>query len=126
MMKLTQFPQGKEVFTMNRAKVNKDPFSNGTEYMIFEERCCNKCIKSSEPRDGGDGLTHYTNQREDGMPRCSIQRDIMTRMFCNDPIKHETIDICNNFNRHGTLCPYMKTERKKYEKKIENQTILQL
>ena len=24
-------------------KVNKDPFSNGTEYMMFEERCCANC-----------------------------------------------------------------------------------
>ena len=108
---------------MKTKKVNKDPFSNGTEYMIFEERCCNKCIKSSEPKDGG---TRYTNADKDNMPRCSIQRDIMTRMFCNDPIKQETIDICNNFNQHGTLCTYMKTERKKYEKKIENQTTLEL
>lgn len=108
---------------MSKAKVNKDPFSNGTEYMIFEERCCNRCIKSSEPVDGG---TRYTNSDKDNMPRCSIQRDIVTRMFCNEPIKQETIDICNNFNQHGTLCTYMKTERKKYTKKVKNQTTLQL
>lgn len=111
---------------MKTKKVNTDPFSNGTEYMIFDEHCCNKCIKSSEPRDGGDGLVFYINQRDDGLPKCSIQRDIVTRMYNNDPIKQETIDICNNFIFHGTLCPYMKTERKKYTKKIDNQTILDL
>lgn len=97
--------------------VNQDPFSNGSEHRAFEAYCCDKCIKSSEPRDGGDGLVFYTNQREDGMPKCSIQRDIVTRMFCDEPIKQETIDICNEFVLHGVLCPYMKTERKKYAKK---------
>ena len=103
--------------------VNKDPFSNGSEHRAFEAYCCDKCIKSSEPRDGG---ARYTNATEDNMPKCSIQRDIVTRMFCNDPIKQETVDICNDFILHGTLCPYMKTERKKYEKKVENQTALEL
>lgn len=108
---------------MKTTKVNKDPFSNGSDYSAFEFYCCDKCVKSSEPRDGG---TRYTNADENNMPRCSIQRDIVTRMFCNEPIKQETIDICNNFNRHGTLCPYIKTERKKYTKKVKNQTTLQL
>lgn len=104
-------------------KVDKDPFSNGSEHRAFEAYCCDKCIKSSEPRDGG---TRYTNATEDNMPKCSIQRDIVTRMFCNDPIKQETVDICREFILHGVLCPYMKTERKKYAKKVENQTTLNI
>lgn len=107
-------------------KVNKDPFSNGMEHLAFEEYCCDKCIKSSEPRDGGDGLVKYINEREDGMPKCSIQRDIVLRMFSNEPINQRTIDICRDFILHGTLCPYMKTERKKYTKKVKNQTTLDL
>lgn len=106
--------------------VNKDPFSNGSEHRAFEAYCCDKCIKSSEPRDGGDGLVFYINQRDDGMPKCSIQRDIVLRMFSNEPINQRTIDICRDFILHGTLCPYMKTERKKYTKKVKNQTLLQL
>lgn len=102
--------------------VNKDPFSNGSEHRAFEAYCCEKCIKSSEPRDD----FRYTNADKNMMPKCSIQRDIVTRMFCNDPIKQETVDICRDFILHGTLCPYMKTERKKYAKKVENQTALQL
>ena len=94
---------------MTKAKVNKDPFNSGMEHIAFESNNCYLCIKSSEPVDGG---TRYTNSDKDNMPRCSIQRDIVTRMFCNEPIKQETIDICNNFIFHGTLCPYMKTERK--------------
>lgn len=107
-------------------KVNQDPFSNGSEHRAFKAYCCDKCVKSSEPRDGGDGLVKYTNEREDGMPKCSIQRDIVLRMLCDKPINQRTIDICRDFVLHGTLCPYRKTERKKYTKKVKNQTTLEL
>ena len=103
-------------------KVNKDPFSNGSEHRAFEAFNCDKCIKSSQPRDD----FRYTNADKNMMPKCSIQRDIVTRMFCDDPIKQETIDICNDFILHGVLCPYLKTERKKYKKKVKNQTALEL
>lgn len=105
-----------------RKLVNQDPFSNGTAHMMFEERCCDRCIKNSvydEKRD------KYTNADEHNMPnKCSILKDIMTRMFCDEPIKQETIDVCNNFVLHGTLCPYMKTERKRYTRKNKQQTTL--
>ena len=106
-------------------KVNQDPFSNGTEYMMFEDLCCSKCIKSSKPKiSEDDALLYYTNQREDGMPKCSIERDIVLRMGGDEPIKQKTIDICYDFIMHGKLCPYMKTKRKKYPKKDRNQTEL--
>ena len=105
-------------------KVNKDPFSNGTEDMMFEERCRNKCIKASQPRDRG---TRYTNADKHNMPnKCSIQRDIVTRMACDEPINERTVTICNDFTMHGKLCPFMKTERKKYIKKDKQQTSLEL
>ena len=105
-------------------KINKDQFSNGTDFMIFEDYNCNKCIKASQPRDGG---TRYTNADKHNMPnKCSIQRDIIIRMFSNEPIKQKTIDICNDFTLRGILCPYLKTERKKYPKKYKNQTTLEL
>ena len=85
--------------------VNVDPFGNGMDYVAFEKYCCDKCIKSSEPQDDGK---HYTNATEDNMPLCPIQRDIVTRMFCDESIKRETVDICREFTRHGILCPYMK------------------
>lgn len=104
-------------------KVNKDPFSNGTEHMMFEERCCNKCIKASKPRQDGS----FTNAGDDNMPnKCAIQRDIVTRMYCNEPINERTIKVCNDFIMHGILCPYIKTERKKYTKKVKNQLNLEL
>jgi hypothetical protein len=105
-------------------KVNQDPFSNGTDFMIWEEHNCNKCIKASQPRDGG---TRYTNADKHNMPnKCSIQRDIITRMACDEPINEQTVTICNDFTMHGKLCPYMKTERKKYQKKDKQQTTLEL
>ena len=105
-------------------KVNKDPFSNGTDFDWWEQHNCNRCVKASQPRDGG---TRYTNADEYNMPnRCSIQRDIVTRMFSNVPIKQKTIDICEAFIFRRELCPYIKTKRKKYQKKVKNQTTLEL
>lgn len=93
-------------------RVNKDPFSNGTEYMLFEERCCNKCIKHSHLKREGD------TEWEDEYTKivCSIERDILERMCNNEPINQRTIDVCNDFILHGKLCPFMKTERKKVDK----------
>lgn len=102
-------------------KVNKDPFSNGTEHMMFEELCCCRCIKFSYMRPDGT----FTNVDDKNMPnKCSIQRDIITRMACDEPINQRTIDVCYDFIMHGKPCPFMKTERKKYQKKIKNQTEL--
>lgn len=104
-------------------KINKDPFSNGTEHILFEERCCNKCIKASQPRQDGS----FTNAGDDNMPnKCAIQRDIVTRMYCDEPINERTVEVCRDFVMKGTLCPYMKTERKKYTKKVKNQLNLEL
>lgn len=103
--------------------IDKDPFSNGTEHLSFESNNCDLCIKSSEPRDGGK---RFTNADKDNMPKCSIQRDIVTRMFSNDPIKQETIDICNNYVMHGMLCPYMQTQRKHRQKQVKNQITIDL
>lgn len=100
---------------MKLKKVNQDPFSNGTEHAMFESANCSRCIKSSEPKDNG---LKYTNSDENNMPnRCSIQRDIFTRMLCNEPIKQETIDVCMAFTFGRHLCPYMKTEWPKHKKK---------
>lgn len=88
-------------------KIDKDPFSNGTEYMIWEERNCAKCFKSSHLKKQGDSKyeDEYTKIR------CAIQRDIFTRMGCNEPIAIRTIEIC----RSG-VCPYKKERQKKYER----------
>lgn len=103
-------------------KVNQDPFSNGTEYMMFEDLCCNKCVKHSHMKKEGD--TMYEDEYTKIV--CSIERDIITRMMSNEPINQRTVDVCYNFTMHGKLCPYMKTERKKYQKKDKQQTELEL
>lgn len=104
-------------------KINKDPFSNGTEYEMFEYQCCDKCIKSSKMRENGT----FTNADNNNLPnKCAVQRDIMLRMVSNIPVNERTIQICHDFIMKGKLCPYMQTERKKYTKKIKNQLHLEL
>lgn len=105
---------------MTKKKVNKDPFSNGTEYMRFEERCCDKCVKHSRLKKEGD--TMYEDEYTKIV--CSIERDIFIRMGSDEPINQRTVDVCYDFVMHGKLCPYMKTERKKYIKKDKQQTKL--
>jgi hypothetical protein len=107
-------------------KVNEDPFSNGTEHMMFEAENCDKCIKNSVYDEKND---RYTNADEDNMPnRCSILRDIMYRMVTGNPINQRTIDVCHDFLHKGILCPYMKTEwpKKKAEKQPKEQMKLEL
>lgn len=98
-------------------KVNKDPFANGTEHCIFEYYNCDKCVKNSW---WNEKANRFVNADEKNQPRCSIQRDIVTRMYCSEPIKQKTIDICRNFTLNGVLCPYLRTERKRYAKKQNN------
>lgn len=87
--------------------VDKDPFSNGTEHGIWTTRNCDRCVKSAHYR-GEDvcGMDMYTKCR------CSIYRDIGTRMFSNEPIAQRTIDICQKRD-----CPFRQERWKKYPKK---------
>lgn len=88
-------------------KVNIDPFSNGTEYMMWESRNCDRCWKSSKLKKEGD--TSYEDEYT--KIRCAIQRDIFTRMGSNEPIAQRTIDVCRMRD-----CPYREEKRKRYEK----------
>ena len=83
-------------------KVDRDPFSNGTEHMRWEELNCDRCWKSSRLKD---------NEKEYTKVKCAIQRDIFTRMMSNHPISQRTIDICSHAD-----CPYKQEHRQKYEK----------
>lgn len=104
-------------------KINKDPFSNGSEHDSFEFYNCNRCVKSSHLKKEGD--TMYEDEYTKLV--CSVQRDIINRMISNEPISQRTIDICNGYTLKGKLCPYLKTERKKYAKKQPiNQQVLAL
>lgn len=90
-------------------KVNRDPFSNGTEYMIWEARNCDRCWKSSRLKKEGD----TANEDEYTKIVCAIQRDIFTRMGCDEPISQRTIDICRMAD-----CPLRqeKRPRRKYDR----------
>ena len=103
-------------------KIDKDPFSNGTEHSRFETYNCEGCIRHSYLKADGT----YANSDKNRMPRCSIQRDIYIRMMSNEPIKYLTIHICNNYTEHGVICPFRATERKKYQRKLKNQLSLDL
>lgn len=86
--------------------VDRDPFSNGTEYMIWEERNCDNCWKASRYKGESIAGAEYTKCR------CAIQRDIFTRMVTDkQPIAQRTIDIC----RTGK-CPYRQERQKKYDR----------
>lgn len=98
-------------------KIDKDPFSNGTEFMLWNEHNCDRCVKASHYNEKKDEYTKY---------RCAIQRDIDTRAYSNEPISERTITICDNFTLWGVSCPYLHTESKKYMKKEKNQITLEL
>lgn len=87
-------------------KIDKDPFSNGTEHMRWEERNCDRCWKSSHLKRGsGPDNPDFT------ATRCAIQRDIFIRMYSNELISQKTIDVCRMRD-----CPYRQEKRPKYEK----------
>lgn len=109
-------------------KTNMDPFSNGDEATRFDEKCCDRCIKSSKAVISKDGtILKYTNSDKNNMPnRCSIQRDILIRMYSDKPINMRSWLVCRDFVLNGKPCPFMKTERKKRKAKIKGQTELEL
>ena len=90
-------------------KVDRDPFSSGSEYDWWESRNCDRCWKSSHIKKGSDP------DFPDWTPlKCAIQRDIFTRMVTDkQPISQRTIDICRKPD-----CPFRQEQRptKKYEK----------
>ena len=98
-------------------KIDKDPFSNGTEFMLWNEHNCDRCVKASHYDEKKDKYTSY---------RCAIQRDIDTRLFSNEPISERTVTICDNFILNGVRCPFLKMERKKHTKKVNNQLSIEL
>ena len=86
-------------------KVDRDPFSNGTEFERWHEENCERCWKSSHIKRGSDpDYPDYTPLK------CAIQRDIFVRMVTDkQPIAQRTIDVCSE-----RYCPYRQEHRKKY------------
>ena len=91
-------------------KTNKPPFSNGTEFMVWEEHNCDLCIKASR----------YDEKKQDYTKvRCAVQQGIIDSMM-GLPIPQRSYDALQEWD-----CPYKKTERTKRKAKINpNQTTL--
>lgn len=104
-------------------KVDRNPFSNGTEAMLFEEACCGKCVKGSFLVVDDKGEPHYSNADKQRLPRCRIQRDILLRSVGNVEIDEETVEVCRNFVMNGIRCPRMQTRRPKRSKKNNGKSI---
>lgn len=88
-------------------KINRDPFSNGTEHDMWEHHNCDKCWKSSHVKRGSDP------EDPDYTPiTCAIQRDIFGRMIDGSAlISQRSYDICQMAD-----CPYKQERKRKYEK----------
>ena len=85
-------------------KIDRDPFSSGSEHSWWESHNCDRCWKSSHIKRGSDP------DFPDWTPiRCAIQRDIFIRMATDEPINQRTIDVCSQ-----RYCPYRQEHRKKY------------
>lgn len=89
-------------------KVDKDPFSNGTEFADWDSHNCERCVKASRYRGESVAGEEYTKGR------CAIQRDIISRMMSNEPIAQRTIEACSHWD-----CPYRQEHHKKYPKRVD-------
>ena len=90
--------------------IDRDPFSNGTEFDSWTSRNCDRCIKASVMKADGS----YTKVR------CAVQRDIFARMYSDRPISQRSYDACQKL-----MCPYSVTVRKPRIKKIEGPTLFE-
>ena len=91
----------------------KPCFSNGTEYAMWQDINCCKCVKAT-----------FFNEKKNDFPqyRCRIQGQIDGQTVGISEISLRTYDAAQN-----TECPYKKTERKVFEKRvIKNQTYFEL
>ena len=87
-------------------------FSNGTEFMIFEDHNCSRCVKASKYNEKKDEYTKF---------RCKVQEEIIKAAISDGMVSDRVADITHDFTLHGRKCKYLKTERKKYVKQNKNQ-----
>ena len=92
-------------------RIEEPAFSNGSEFMNFIAKNCEKCIKYSHFSEKMNDYTKY---------KCSIQRDIEEQMALDSPISARTLEVCNDFTMHGKLCRFCKTERKTTKKQKQS------
>lgn len=72
-------------------------FSNGTEFMIWQSRNCEQCVKAV-----------FYNEKTDTYPkyRCAVQRHIEEAYVSDGCGNKRDYDVCRSVE-----CPYKKTER---------------
>ena len=97
-------------------KVNRDPFSNGTEYMWWTDRNCCRCVKAPHFRED-DKRT----ERAMTKCRCAIFRDMDVRMWSDTPIAQRTIDICSK-----DTCPFRQLYWKTYKNSHKREKTLKI
>ena len=89
-----------------KEKSKYPPFSNGTEFMMWTARNCDRCVKASHLRETIAGEEYTTF-------RCAVQRGIiLDNDFPDEYVSKRTYDICQKQD-----CPYRQETRKKYPKK---------
>ena len=83
-------------------------FSNGTEFMWWQERNCERCVKAV-----------WYNEKTDTFPkyRCAIQKEIELAAATDGLGSLRTYKA---INAERSFCPYLQTERKKPQK-IDNE-----
>lgn len=92
-------------------KSDKYPlFSNGTEFMLWQSRNCEQCVKAV-----------FYNERKDHYPkyRCAIQKHIEEAAITDGMGNKRDYDAT-----HATTCPYKQTERKVYKKRQDPRTCI--
>ena len=80
-------------------------FSNGTEFMLWQARNCEKCVKAV-----------WFNEEKRFLPkyRCMVQKHIEEAAVTDGMGSKRDYDAT-----HSYWCPYKSTERKRYPKKVE-------
>lgn len=97
--------------TRNMAKKRTDypGFSNGTEFMSWMGRNCERCIKAEHPIIKCKMLVGYANKG-----RCKVNYEIMLASVTTGTVTKRVSKIIE-----GADCPFLKTEwprRRKTEK----------
>ena len=80
-------------------------FSNGTEFMWWQDRNCCNCVKAV-----------WYNEKKDIFPkyRCMVQKHIEEAAITDG-----TGNLRDSNATHSRDCPYKCTERKRYTKKVK-------
>ena len=87
-------------------------FSNGTEFMQWQSRNCDQCIKATFINPDTWRVPNY---------RCAIQKHIELAAVTDGMGNKRDYEATKSYT-----CPHIQTERKTYKKKDKNQLMLEL